>query len=202
MGKQISKNIPRILLTLFTVAILISNVGAASAFRNDFASDSDKEKDGSQPIDFNYEDSLKDLSDGSFFSDLVKKIKPENNTEENKTREKDHDERDHDNGGFERDHDNGGFFGGNCNGPGCGGPGCGVPPMMYGGPMPGPMPMYGNEPPMMGNEPLTTAPEPVCKPKIGSHKSHKGKCHSKAKASCKHKHKNKPKKHSKKHKDC
>ena len=195
MGKQISKNIPRI-LTLFVVAILISSLGVAS--RSDWNSDdsqSDNPHDDSQsytssqdskpPVSVSMDsDGLGSLEGGDWMG-FLKDFHPENMTQENKTSDRDK------NG----DRDNG------CKGPGCGGPGYGgyggyggaiVPMPMYGSPM------YGSEPPMFGGEPSTTAvpSEPnVCKSKVSSAKCHKDKC-----ALSKHKHKHKHKHHSKKHK--
>ena len=177
MGKQISKNLRRI-LTLLIVATLIASVG--TAFGKNLTDDNE-EHDQNEPIvsstfegaDHSWQDMLEPFLKGKI-------------SEENKTHDRD------DNGG----HDNGG--------PGYGGPGYGgfgyggalVPMPMYGGSPMG-SPMYGNEPSMSGSEPSATAvpnSEPnVCKGKVSSSKCHKDKC-----ALSKHKHKHKH--HSKKHK--
>jgi hypothetical protein len=166
MGKQISKNLLRI-LTVFIVATLIVSVGAA--FEEQQAPDPGS-NDGIVKVD-------NDIGNQDWWH-ILEKIHPMeigNISAENKTHDRD------DNGG----HDNGG--------PGYGGPGYGgalVPMPMYGSPM------YGSEPSMFGSESSTTAvpnSEPnICKGKVSSSKCHNGKC---ALSKHKHKHKNYSKKH-------
>lgn len=180
MGKQISKNLRRI-LTLLIVATLIASIGVA--FGKQLTGDPEENDQNDPVVTTQY-----DIGDQSWSHILDQIPKMGKISEENKTHDRD------DNGG----HDNGG--------PGYGGPGYGglgyggalVPMPMYGGSPMG-SPMYGNEPSMLGSEPSTTAvpnSEPnVCKGKVSSSKCHKDKC-----ALSKHKHKHKHKNHSKKHK--
>ena len=200
MGKQISKNIPRI-LALFVVAILISSLGVASKSSDDWNS-GDSHSNNPQ-VDMRMDsDGPESLGDGDWMG-FLKDFHPENVTHENKTSDRDNN-----------------YDGHGCNGPSCGGPGYGgyggavVPIPMYGGPMGGPMggsmggsmggPMYGSEPSMLGSEPSTIATavplEPtVCKSKVSSSKCHKDKC-ALSKHKHKHKHHDKNKHHDKKHK--
>jgi hypothetical protein len=166
MGKQISKNIPRI-LTLFIVAILISSVVAAFDDR-----DSSEDSHDSPMASMNFDHDLGKLGNGEWFK-FLDQFHPENMTKENKTSDRD-----------------------NNGGPGYGGYGGAVVPVpMYGSPMYG-SPMYGSEPSMIGSEPSTTAvpnsESNVCKGKVSSSKCHKGKC---ALSKHKHKHKNHSNKH-------
>ena len=179
MGKQISKNIPRI-LTLFIVATLISSVVAAV----DNSDECDDSHD-SPMASMNFDHDLGRLGNGEWFK-FLEQFHPENMTKENKTCDRDENNGDRDNN----------------RGPGYGGyggyGGALVPAPMYGSPMYG-SPMYGSEPSMIGSgTPATAVPnsEPnVCKGKVSSSKCHKGKC-SLSKHKQKHKHKN----HSNKHK--
>ena len=179
MGKQISKNIPRI-LTLFIVATLISSVVAAFEDR-----DGSDDSHDSPMASMNFDHDLGKLGNGEWFK-FLDQFHPENITKENKTSDRDDNGRDRDNNG----------------GPGYGGyggyGGAVVPVPMYGSPMYG-SPMYGSEPSMFGSETSTTAvpnsESNVCKGKVSSSKCHKGKC-----ALSKHKHKHKHKNHSNKHK--
>lgn len=149
MGKQISKNIPRI-LTLFIVAILISSVVAAFDDR-----DSSEDSHDSPMASMNFDHDLGKLGNGEWFK-FLDQFHPENMTKENKTSDRD-----------------------NNGGPGYGGYGGAVVPVpMYGSPMYG-SPMYGSEPPMFGSEPSTTAAPSgpnVCKGNVSSSKCHKSKC--------------------------
>jgi len=174
MGKQISKNILRI-LTLFIVATLISSVVAAV----DNSDECDDSHD-SPMASMNFDHDLGKLGNGEWFK-FLDQFHPENMTKENKTSDRDENNGDRDNN----------------RGPGYGGYGGALVPVpMYGSPMYG-SPMYGSEPPMIGSGTPTTAvpnSEPnVCKGKVSSSKCHKGKC---ALSKHKHKHKN----HSSKHK--
>jgi hypothetical protein len=82
MGKQISKNIPRI-LTLFIVAILISSVVAAFDDR-----DSSEDSHDSPMASMNFDHDLGKLGNGEWFK-FLDQFHPENMTKENKTSDRD-----------------------------------------------------------------------------------------------------------------